>query len=59
MVKEQHPQSVKEASASVLPVWLEAFRTLLSIDPVAEVMGAQSWDALIIRLEIFRVSYLI
>jgi importin-9 len=57
MVKEQHPQSVKEAIASVLPVWLEAFKVLLSIDPTQD-LKADSWDGLAIRIQAFRVRYI-
>ncbi|KAI0045675.1 ARM repeat-containing protein [Auriscalpium vulgare] len=53
MVKGQHPEAVKEASASVLPVWLDAFRTLLNIDPRQDVSG-ENWDGLAIRIEVFR-----
>ncbi|KAI0319475.1 armadillo-type protein [Amylostereum chailletii] len=53
MVKEQHPQAVKEASASVLPVWLDAFKVLLQLDPLQDVSGA-NWDGLAIRIQIFR-----
>ncbi len=28
MVKDQHPQAVKEATSLVLPVWLDAFKVL-------------------------------
>jgi hypothetical protein len=56
MVKEQHPQAVKEATATVLPVWLEAFKVLLEIDPSNDVREGQNWDGLIVRREIFRVS---
>ncbi|KIY50482.1 ARM repeat-containing protein [Fistulina hepatica ATCC 64428] len=53
MVKSQHPQAVNEATANVLPVWLEAFKTLLGIDPTKDINAAQ-WDGLQIRIEIFK-----
>ncbi|KDQ62857.1 hypothetical protein JAAARDRAFT_146629 [Jaapia argillacea MUCL 33604] len=53
MVKDQHPQAVKEATASVLPVWLEAFKVLLNIDPQQDVSNG-NWDGLSIRIQIFR-----
>ncbi|TFY66382.1 hypothetical protein EVG20_g4698, partial [Dentipellis fragilis] len=53
MVKDLHPQAVKEASASVLPVWLDAFKVLLDLDPRQDVSGA-SWDGLAIRIQVFR-----
>lgn len=56
MVKDQHPQAVKEAITSILPVWLEAFRTLLSIDPVQDVSNVATWDGLAVRIQIFKVS---
>ncbi|KAJ8502564.1 hypothetical protein ONZ45_g11647 [Pleurotus djamor] len=45
MVKEQHPQAIREATASVLPVWLEAFKVLLNIDPPQD-FSAPTWDSL-------------
>jgi hypothetical protein len=53
MVKDQHPQAVKEAIASVLPVWLEAFKVLLAIDP--NVANITNWDGLTIRIQLFKV----
>lgn len=55
MVKDQHPQAVKEASASVLPAWLDAFKVLLELDPAQDV-ATENWDALAIRVEVYRVS---
>lgn len=56
MVKEQHPQAVKESTDRILPVWIEAFKTLLNISPLNDVENVQSWDGLAIRIEIFKVS---
>lgn len=56
IVKEAHPQAVKEATASVLPVWLDAFRVLLNIDPQQDVSNPNSWDGLAIRIQIFKVT---
>lgn len=53
MVKDQHPQAVKEATASVLPVWLEAFKVLLSIDP-AQDLSSPTWDGLSVRIQVYR-----
>ncbi|KAK7040193.1 hypothetical protein VNI00_009999 [Paramarasmius palmivorus] len=53
MVKEQHPQAVKEAIASVLPVWLEAFKVLLNLDPKQDISGP-SWDNLAVRIQVFK-----
>jgi importin-9 len=55
MVKDQHPQAVKEATASVLPVWLEAFKVLLNIDPQQDVSRSENWDGLAIRIQVFKV----
>jgi hypothetical protein len=56
MVKDQHPQAVKEAIASVLPVWLEAFKVLLNIDPHQDVANPNNnWDGLAVRIQIFKV----
>jgi importin-9 len=55
MVKDQHPQAVTEATASVLPVWLEAFKVLLNIDPQRDVTNTDNWDGLMIRIQIFKV----
>ncbi|KAI0789448.1 ARM repeat-containing protein [Abortiporus biennis] len=53
MVKDQHPQAVKEATATVLPYWLDAFKVLLSIDPSIDVT-AQGWEGLAIRIQVFK-----
>jgi importin-9 len=55
MVKDQHPQAVEEAIASVLPVWLEAFKVLLTIDPLHDVANTPNWDGLTIRIQLFKV----
>lgn len=54
MVKDQHMQAVTEATASVLPVWLEAFKVLLNIDPQQDVTNNDNWDGLVIRIQVFR-----
>jgi hypothetical protein len=56
MVKDQHPQAVKEAISSVLPVWLEAFQVLLNIDPQQDVSNPANWDGMAIRIQVFRVN---
>ncbi|EGO18981.1 hypothetical protein SERLADRAFT_418638 [Serpula lacrymans var. lacrymans S7.9] len=53
MVKEQYPQATKEATASILPVWLDAFKVLLNLDPSIDV-NADKWDGLAIRIQIFK-----
>ncbi|KAI8980578.1 ARM repeat-containing protein [Trametes punicea] len=54
MVKDQYPEAVKEATATVLHVWLDAFKTLLSIDPRADVENTPNWDGLAIRIQVFK-----
>jgi len=58
MVKDQHPQAVKEAIGTVLPIWLEAFKILLNIDPTSDVSNCENWDGLAVRLQIFKVRNL-
>ncbi|KAM6498769.1 Armadillo-type fold, partial [Amanita muscaria] len=53
MVKDQHPQSVQEVTATVLPVWLDAFKVLLNLDLQREVEG-DNWDGLAIRIQVFK-----
>lgn len=55
MVKDQHPAAVQEATASIIPVWLEAFEVLLNLD-ISQDVNEQSWDGLAIRKELFKVS---
>jgi hypothetical protein len=57
MVKEMHPQAIKEATASVLPVWLDAFNVLLALDPREDVSSPEKWDGLAIRIQVFRVRH--
>ncbi len=54
MVKDQHPQAVKEAAGNVLPEWLDAFNVLLNLDARQDVAG-EHWDGLEIRVQIFKV----
>ncbi|KAF7303143.1 ARM repeat-containing protein [Mycena kentingensis (nom. inval.)] len=54
MVKGQHPQAVKEAIASILPIWLEAFKVLLSTDAQAEIANRSDWDVLAVRIQVFK-----
>jgi len=58
MVKDQHPQAVKEAIGTVLPIWLEAFKILLNIDPTSDVSNSENWDGLAVRIQIFKVRNL-
>lgn len=55
MVKDQYPDAVKEATGTVLPVWLEAFKTLLNVDPRSDIDSSPNWDGLSIRIQVFKV----
>ncbi|KAG8968425.1 hypothetical protein FRC03_007367 [Tulasnella sp. 419] len=55
MVKEQHPQAVKDAVETILPTWLSALKVLLEIDPRQDVASEEAWDGLVLRVQIFKV----
>ena len=59
MVKDQYPEAVKEATATVLPVWLDAFKTLLNADPRSDVENTPNWDGLAIRIQVLKVWHLL
>ncbi|KAE9383106.1 hypothetical protein BT96DRAFT_1027373 [Gymnopus androsaceus JB14] len=50
MVKKQHPQAVKEATANVIPVRLEAFK-VLNMDPRNDVAKDSIWEGLAVRIQ--------
>ncbi|KAK4699259.1 importin-9, partial [Phenoliferia sp. Uapishka_3] len=52
-VREEHPEAVKIAIGEIMPQWLDAFRQLLEVDPLAELSSGQSWDGIAIRIAIF------
>ncbi|KAI6163683.1 armadillo-type protein [Pisolithus thermaeus] len=54
MVKGQHPEAVKEATSTILPVWLDAFRVLLNLDPAQDLSNQENWDGLSVRIQIFK-----
>ncbi|KAH7105023.1 ARM repeat-containing protein [Auriculariales sp. MPI-PUGE-AT-0066] len=54
MLKEHYPDVTKEASGTVLPVWLDAFRQLLEADPRADIADPNNWDALAVKIQIFK-----
>lgn len=56
MVGDQHYNAVQEATVSVLPQWLEAFKILLSAPPLTDVQDPSNWNPLAIRIQIFKVS---
>lgn len=53
MLKDEHPDTVRQALDQMAPVWLDAFSQLLAVDAATETM--QSWDSLALRIQIFRV----
>ena len=55
MVKQEHPQAVKEAAQSILPAWLDAFKFLLNINPTQDIDGTPNWDGVALRIQIFKV----
>ncbi|KAL1950948.1 hypothetical protein VTO73DRAFT_97 [Trametes versicolor] len=54
MVKDQYPDAVKEATATVLPVWLDAFKTLLNVNPYSDVEDTSNWDGLAVRIQVYK-----
>ena len=54
MVKEQHPKVIKEAVDAVLPHWIDAFKVLLERDPVEDIVSENNWDALLVRVQVFK-----
>jgi importin-9 len=54
MVKEQHPKAVKEAIDAVLPQWINAFKILLDRDPAEDMVSESNWDALLVRMQVFK-----
>ena len=57
MIKDEHPAAVKEASGTVLPEWIQAFKALLQIDPINDVANEDNWDGLSIRVQIYKVCF--
>lgn len=53
-VREEHPAAVRKALDGFAGTWLQALKELLRVDAAQEVR--QSWEALGLRIEIFRVS---
>lgn len=54
MVKEHHPQAIKEAIESILPEWIQAFKILLDRDINPEISEGGQWDSLLIRIQVFK-----
>lgn len=55
MVKEQHPQAVKEATENILPVWLDTFKEILG-HSINDTLNQPTWDGLTVRIQVFKVS---
>lgn len=55
MVKDQHPQAVKEATENILPVWLDTFKEILG-QPIHDILNQPTWDGLSVRIQVFKVS---
>lgn len=55
MVKEQHPQAVKEATENILPVWLDTFKEILG-HPINDILNQPTWDGLTVMIQVFKVS---
>ncbi|GAA6011372.1 hypothetical protein JCM10207_008317 [Rhodosporidiobolus poonsookiae] len=55
-VKDEHPDAVKAAVGEILPVWLDAFQQLLSIDVTTELTGANegNWEGIAVRIAVFQ-----
>lgn len=53
MVKGAHPDAVKDAAQSILPVWLDALQAVLQSDPTADV-STDNWDGLALRVQACR-----
>ncbi|BEJ11716.1 hypothetical protein CspHIS471_0201760 [Cutaneotrichosporon sp. HIS471] len=53
MLKDEHPQAVRQALDGMAPVWFDAFTQLLSVDAAVDLQT--SWESLALRIRIFRV----
>ncbi|VDB86276.1 unnamed protein product [Peniophora sp. CBMAI 1063] len=53
MVKGAHPDAVKDAAQSILPVWIDALQAVLQSDPTADVQ-TENWDGLALRVQACR-----
>ncbi|KAF8577246.1 ARM repeat-containing protein [Ramaria rubella] len=54
MVKDQHPKSIKDAIDAVLPQWIDAFKVLLHRDLAEDLVDGNNWDALLVRMQVFK-----
>ncbi|KAF8435647.1 ARM repeat-containing protein [Boletus edulis BED1] len=53
MVKEQHPQAVKEATENILPIWLATFKEILE-HSINDIPNQSTWDGLTVRVQVFK-----
>ncbi|KAF8131585.1 armadillo-type protein [Boletus edulis] len=53
MVKEQHPQAVKEATENILPIWLATFKEILE-HSINDILNQSTWDGLTVRVQVFK-----
>ena len=53
--RDKEREAVKEATDTILPVWVDAFKSLLIIPVERDVQSSTTWDTLAIRMEIFKV----
>ncbi|EJD54369.1 ARM repeat-containing protein [Auricularia subglabra TFB-10046 SS5] len=54
ILKDQHQAIIKEATDRLLPAWLDAFKVLLEVDPRLDVADESNWDALAVKIQIFK-----
>ncbi|TFK26759.1 ARM repeat-containing protein [Coprinopsis marcescibilis] len=54
MVKGQFKDAVTEATTSILPVWLEAFKVLLANETLQNLIGAPNWDSILVPIQIYK-----
>ena len=57
-VKDEYPVAVKAAVGDILPMWIEAFKTLLQADPAKELQVESAWEGSAIRVAIYNVCKL-
>ncbi|KAG6380709.1 armadillo-type protein [Boletus reticuloceps] len=53
MVKEQHPQAVKEATENILPIWIATFKEILE-HSINDILNQSTWDGLTVRVQVFK-----
>lgn len=58
-VKDEYPVAVKAAVGDILPMWIDAFKTLLQADPAKELETESGWEGIAIRVAIYNVGSLL